>query len=234
MLDMTDLERGIPVKERTPLSRVKDAMARNMKASVETLALSQVSRELDLTGLQAAREQREPRLSLNVALMAAVARALAAHPDLNAELLGDQIVTYAAVNLGMAVATPAGLIVVVIPGADQLPLDALAAKIDDLAGRARVGRITLADVEGGTFTVSNLGMLGIDFGIPIPRPPESAILMLGTARPRPVALEGQVVVRQTCFATLSFDHRFIDGAQAAAFMTTLNELVSEQPDWISR
>lgn len=229
---MTETERGIPIRSRTPLNRVKDAMAKHMRASLETLALSQVARELDLTALQAARQRRQPRLSLNTLLMAAVARALAAQPDLNAELVNGQVVTYAVVNLGMAVATPAGLIVVVIPAAEQLPLDDLAQKIDDLAARARAGRVTLAEVEGGTFTVSNLGMLGVDLGSPIPRPPESAVLLLGAARPRPVVVDGQLAVRETCFATLSFDHRFIDGAQAAGFLADLNEKVTNPLAWI--
>ena len=222
---MATSSRGLPIREVIPLGIVRKAMARGMKVIVTTAALSQVSREMDLGALAEARRTWQAEhgtpISLNTLIMAAVARTLPAHPLLNAELQDDTILTYDCVNLGMAVAVPDGLIVVVIPAANMLSLAELVAAIDDRARRARTGKLKLPDIEGGTFTVSNLGMYGVDAGVPLPRPPESAILLAGTAKPRPVVHEGQLVVRDVAWFSLSFDHRFIDGAVAARFLEDL-------------
>jgi pyruvate dehydrogenase E2 component (dihydrolipoamide acetyltransferase) len=221
--------RGLAVREAIPLGLIRKAMARGMKASVSTAALSQISREMDLHAVGELRRALlaggRPAPSLNTLLMAAVARTLPQHPLLNAELQEDVILAYEPINLGMAVAVPDGLIVVVIPNADKLSVDELAAAIDDRAVRARAGKLKLPDIEGGTFTVSNLGMYGVDAGLPLPRPPESAILLVGAIRPRPVVHEGQVVVRDVAWFSLSFDHRFIDGALAARFLQDLQALL---------
>jgi pyruvate dehydrogenase E2 component (dihydrolipoamide acetyltransferase) len=227
---MSEIVRGLPVKEKITLNRLRKAMAKGMKASVETLALSQVSREVDLTLLQDTRREKAAsgvKVSLNTLVMAAVARTLPAHPFLNAELVENEIIVYQPVNLGMAVATPLGLIVTVIPQAETLSLAEMGERIDKLAERARSGKIGLTDIEGGTFTVSNLGMYGVDAGFPLPRPPESAILLLGAIRPRAAVIDGKIEARQTCWASLAYDHRFIDGAIAAAFLGDLNTLVNE-------
>ena len=123
-------------------------------------------------------------------------------------------------------ATPAGLVVVVVPNAESLGLFELTTAIETLVDRARSGVITMDDVEGGTFTVSNLGMYGVDGGFPLPRPPEGAILLVGKARPKPAVLGNRIVSRDIAWFNLTFDHRFIDGAVAAAFLQDLNELIS--------
>jgi pyruvate dehydrogenase E2 component (dihydrolipoamide acetyltransferase) len=223
--------RGLAIKQTIPLGIVRKAMARGMKASVTTAALSQISREVDVQALGELQRRSQAEsgksVSLNTLIMAAVARTLPRHPLLNAELQDDAILAYEPVNLGMAVAVPDGLIVVVIPDANKLPIDALAAAIEDRAGRARAGKLKMADIEGGTFTVSNLGMYGVDAGVPLPRPPESAILLVGAARPRPVVHEGQIVIRDVAWFSLSYDHRFIDGATGAAFLQDLQALLLE-------
>jgi pyruvate dehydrogenase E2 component (dihydrolipoamide acetyltransferase) len=229
-MDMSETRRGLAVKEKITLNRVRRAMAKGMRASIETLALSQLSRELDLTLLQSVRREKangNSRVSLNVLLMVAVARTLPNHPFLNAELVENQIVVYEPVNLGMAVNTPSGLIVTVIHNADQLTIEAMGRCIEQLAERARQGKIELPDIEGGTFTVSNLGMFGVDSGLALPRPPESAVLLLGAVRPRPVVLDGRVQIGETCWASLTYDHRFIDGALVAAFFDSLSNLLGE-------
>ncbi len=222
--------RGIAVREAIPLGIVRKAMVRSMKASVTAIALSQISREMDVHALVALRQRQAAEtgksVSLNTLIMAAVVRTLPGHPLLNAELHEDHILAYEPVNLGMAVAVPDGLVVVVIPHADRLSLDELAAAIEDRAARARAGKLKLADIEGGTFTVSNLGMYGVDGGLPLPRPPEAAILLVGAIRPRPVVHDGAVVVREMAWFSLSFDHRFIDGATAARFLEDLQALLS--------
>lgn len=226
---MADSPRGLPIKQVIPLKSIRKTMAKTMKASIDTAALSQISREIDVTPLQILRREKpaglELQISLNTLLMAAVARTLPAHPLLNAELVERDILVFETVNLGMAVATPNGLIIPVIHAAHQLTLTQLAAAIADRVERARAGKLTIHDVEGGTFTVSNLGMYGVDSGFPLPRPPEGAILLVGVARPKPAVIDGQIIAREIAWFSLSFDHRFIDGAEAAAFLQTLNELI---------
>lgn len=216
--------RGIPVLRRVPLGRVHRMMAHSMEESVRRAALSQVTREMDLSAVQAARAAAgERRYSVNTYILAAVARALPAHPLLNAELIENTVVMFDAVNLGMAVATPDGLMVPVIHHADRKSLAELAAVAEDLAMRARDGKLKLTDIEGGTFTVSNLGMYGIDGGFPLPRPPEGAILLVGRMREQPTMVDGQLVQRTVAWFSLTFDHRFIDGAAAAAFLQEVQE-----------
>lgn len=222
------LERGLAVKETIPLGHIGKAMAKGMKASVGELALSQISREIDMSALKALLRDKftasSPPITLNTLIMAAVARTLPDHPFLNAELRDKQIVVYEPINLGMAIATSEGLVVAVIPQADKLSLPELAAIMDDRVVRAREGKLGLSDIEGGTFTVSNIGMYGVDSGFPLPRPPESAILLFGAIRPRPSVVNDQIVVREVCHVALTFDHRFIDGITAAAFLEDLNDL----------
>jgi pyruvate dehydrogenase E2 component (dihydrolipoamide acetyltransferase) len=216
--------RGLPVKEALPLGRVRRVMAATMRDSVGRAALSQVTREIDLSAVQAARQAAgERRFSLNTYLLAAAARALPQHPLLNAELVEDKVLVYEPVNLGMAVAVPEGLIVTVIADAGKKSLPELAAAADDLAARARAGKLALADIEGGTFTISNLGMFGVDGGFPLPRPPEGAILLVGRARPQPALIDGTLTTRDYAWFSLTFDHRFIDGAAAASFLQTMQD-----------
>lgn len=198
-------------------------MAQTMRDSVQHAALSQITREMDLTAVQAVRRALASSVSLNVFLLAAVARTLPHHPLLNAELVEDKVLVYEPVNLGMAVAVPDGLIVAVIREAQRKTLAELAAAAEDIAARARSGKLGYADIEGGTFTVSNLGMFGVDGGFPLPRPPEGAILLVGRAQPRPAVVDGAVVIRDLAWFSLTFDHRFIDGAAAAAFLQEVQE-----------
>jgi pyruvate dehydrogenase E2 component (dihydrolipoamide acetyltransferase) len=200
------------------MGRVRKVMAQTMRDSVQHAALSQITREMDLTVVQTARRASAGGVSLNVYLLAAVARTLPHHPLLNAELVGDKVLVYEPVNLGMAVAVADGLMVAVIREAHRKTLTELAAAAEDIAARARGGKLGYADIEGGTFTVSNLGMFGVDGGFPLPRPPEGAILLVGRAQPRPAVVDGAVAVRDLAWFSLTFDHRFIDGAAAAAFL----------------
>ena len=223
MTDQSISPRGLAVKQSLPLGRVRRVMAQTMRDSVQRAALSQVSREMDLTAAVAARRAMSSRVSLNIFLLAAVARTLPRHPLLNAELVDDRVLVYEPVNLGMAVAVPDGLIVVVLRDAHRKSLAELATEVEAVAGRARGGKLAYADIEGGTFTVSNLGMFGVDGGFPLPRPPEGAILLVGRAQPRPAVVDGAVAIRELAWFSLTFDHRFIDGVAAAAFLKDLDE-----------
>ena len=231
-MNSPETHRSIPIKQVMPLGRVRKMMVQSMQASVQRAALSQVTREMDLSAVQSARAAAgEQRHSLNTYIMAAVARTLPNHPLLNAELVDDKVVVFDAVNLGMAVAVNDGLVVTVVRDADRLSLDDLAAAIGDLAGRARAGKIKLSDIEGGTFTLSNLGMFGIDGGFPLPRPPEGAILLVGRVRLQPALVDGALVERPVAWFSLTFDHRFIDGATAAAFLQEVQERLVDADAW---
>jgi pyruvate dehydrogenase E2 component (dihydrolipoamide acetyltransferase) len=142
---------------------------------------------------------------------------------LNAELVDQEIVVYEPVNLGMAVAVPDGLIVVVVPDADKKSVTEMQSSVNDLVGRARANKLTYKDIEGSTFTVSNLGMYGIDVALPIPRRPEGAILVIGRGHAVPAVVSGEIVIRDMAWFSLTFDHRFIDGATAASFLADLQK-----------
>lgn len=228
---MKESPRGLPVKEIIRIKSIRKVMAQTMKASVDNAALSQVCRDIDVTALKAYREtlqtNRDVNVSLNTLFMAAIARTLPAHPLLNAELIDREILLYDEVNLGIAVATPDGLVVVVVPKADLLSIEEISLTINRLAEAARAGNLSIGDVEGGTFTASNLGMYDVDGGFPIPRSPEGAIVLIGAAHAKPAVFDDEIVIRQVARFSLTFDHRFIDGATAAAFLMDLNELISK-------
>ncbi len=164
----------------------------------------------------------EIRLRQEINLGVAVAHALRRNPWLNSSLVGDEIRLQKEINLGVAVALESGLIVPVVRQADRKGVAALAAEIDDLAARARAGRLVPADVSGGTFTISNLGPFGIEQFTAIINPPQTAILAVGATQLEAVPQEdGQLVARPVMRLTLSADHRVVDGAVAAQFLGDL-------------
>lgn len=219
-----DIEDRLPIAEQIPLNRVRRAMAKAMAATVGSSALSQVSRSIDVGPLIAARAAADEatRVSINTYVMAAASRVLPKHPFLNGRLIDNVVHVPAVVNLGMAVATDLGLLVPVIQRANERTLVELDAVATDLARRARAGELRMADIDAGTFTVSNLGMLGIDSGFALPPPPQAAILLMGRTRPRvePDLNGGFITVTEATFS-VTYDHRFIDGADAAAYLHDL-------------
>jgi pyruvate/2-oxoglutarate dehydrogenase complex dihydrolipoamide acyltransferase (E2) component len=157
----------------------------------------------------------------------ATVEALGEHSKLNASVEDDQILFHEDVNLGIAVALEDGLVVPVIHGADRLELREVVERRIDVVARAREGKLRLDDVQGGTFTISNLGMFGVDSFGAIVNPPQAAILAVGRITDRVVAVGGVPEVRPTFVLTLSLDHRAIDGAIGARFLDTLVSLVEE-------
>jgi 2-oxoisovalerate dehydrogenase E2 component (dihydrolipoyl transacylase) len=159
--------------------------------------------------------------------------ALAHHPNLNSTWVdtteGPQIHLHSAVHLGFGVAAPRGLLVPVVRDAQDTTTRELAAIVARLIGDARAGTLKPTELQGSTFTVSNFGALGLDDGVPVINYPEAAILGMGSLKPRPAVVDGEVVVRPTMSLTCAFDHRIIDGAQAAAFLCELRDLV-EAPE----
>lgn len=175
----------------------------------------------------------ESRLGLHLTitdlLLKGLAISLPRHPRLNASWNEGTIRLYKSVNIGIAINSPQGLVVGVAHHAEQKSLEVLAERRAELTEKAKAGRLNNDDISFGTFTVTNLGMLGVDDFAPILNPPQSAILAVGAIVERPVAERGQVVVRPTMRLTLAVDHRVADGADGANFLQDLRSLL-ETPD----
>jgi pyruvate dehydrogenase E2 component (dihydrolipoyllysine-residue acetyltransferase) len=191
-----------------------------------------LSRDVVASRLLSWREvaRRKPgceRVSVTDLLVKVCAEALRRHPRVNASWRAGSIAPGAGVNVGVAVATDEGLVVPVVHAADTLALAAISDRVREVVEAARAGRLRLADVEGGTFTVSNLGMFGVDAFQAIVNAPQAAILAVGRIAERAVALDGEVVARPVMTLTVSFDHRVVDGARGAGFLDTLASLVEE-------
>jgi pyruvate dehydrogenase E2 component (dihydrolipoamide acetyltransferase) len=190
-----------------------------------------LAREVDAARLAAWRGRAEQRLGLRVTytdlLLRLVAAALREHPRLNASWRDGAVALRREVNLGLAVATEQGLVVPVIHHADRLGLREIAQRRAEAVARAQAGRLTPEDVAGGTFTVSNLGMLGVDAFQAVIGRDQCALLAVGRIAPRVLAVGGRPAVRPTAILTLACDHRVVDGARAARFLATLADLVEE-------
>jgi pyruvate dehydrogenase E2 component (dihydrolipoamide acetyltransferase) len=213
-----------------PLTQIRKTIARRLSESIGPIPTFYLTAEFDL---ERAAEMRtamaelgdEYKVSFNDIVMKAVATALAQHPECNAHWLGDHIRYFNRVHLGMAVAVEDGLITPVIFDADQKGLREIALESRELAGRARERRLKPEEYMGSTFSVSNLGMFGIDHFTAIINPPECGILAIGGIEPKPIVVNGDVVVRRRLRVTMSCDHRVIDGATGAKFLQTLRRLL---------
>ena len=211
------------------MSGMRKAISRNMLTSKSTNAQTNHRMVVDMTAAVALRRQYKAlgiKISYNDIIVRACAKALQDFPIVNASVDGSDIVYHDYVNIGTAVSVPGGLIVPVIRDADIIGLTGIAAKSAELIEKAREGRLTEADYHGGTFTVSSLGMFDLDDFVAIINPPESAILAVGKIAKTPVVVtddEGrdQVVIKSMCALCLSYDHRIIDGAEAAKFLQKL-------------
>jgi pyruvate dehydrogenase E2 component (dihydrolipoamide acetyltransferase) len=167
----------------------------------------------------------DEKLSVNDFIVKAAALALREFPNLNASLDGDSVVRHGEVNIGIAVTVPDGLLTVVAQDANQKPLPSISAEVRAMAERARVGKVHQEDIEGSTFTVSNLGMFDVDHFIAIINPPEAAILAVGGVQKRPVVRDGRIVAGMRLKATISADHRVTDGAEAAQWLQSFKNLL---------
>ncbi len=204
-----------------PLSPMRQRIARTLAESVQTAPQFFTTTELDLTD---ALPRLPQGVGINSLIMHLLVRALVAMPELNATYNGQQLLHWRPVNLAVAVALPNGLITPVIRGAADLSLTGLAARGRDLIQRARDGRLKPDEMQDGTFTISNLGMVEhIERFTAILNPPQVGILAVGAAKDRPVVLNGGLHIRRTAFATLTADHRIIDGMAAARFLSVLQE-----------
>jgi pyruvate dehydrogenase E2 component (dihydrolipoamide acetyltransferase) len=206
-------------------------MAERMTASWTTAPHFYLVREVDASRLVAWRERlKSPagaKITYTDLLVRLVAVSLSRHPEVNAAWKDGAIVPAADISIGLAVAIDAGLVVPVIHRADTLSLAELATRREDLVSRAQAGRLRPADIQGGGFTISNLGMFGVDAFSAIVNPPQAAILAVGRIADRVVPIKGRPAVRPTMVLTLSCDHRALDGARGARFLGELADLIEE-------
>ncbi|MGA2880687.1 MAG: dihydrolipoamide acetyltransferase family protein [Bryobacteraceae bacterium] len=200
------------------LSSVARLMAERTTQSWTTAPHFFLVREIDASGLIAAREKHGKAVTHTDLLVALVARTLVKHPKMNASWTGSAIQINPNVNISIAIAVKDGVVGAVIPNADTASLADISKRRQDLAERARAGRLHPPDVTAGTFTISNLGMFGIDAFSAIITPPQAAVLAVGRIADRVVPVNGLIGIRPILTMTLSSDHRVVDGAQAAAFL----------------
>ncbi len=211
-----------PAAASESLSTIARLMAERTTQSWTTVPHFFLARDIDASALNAAREQLgKDKFTHTDLLIALVARTLLQHPKMNASWTGSAIRLNPAVNISLAIAVPEGVVGAVIPNAATAAIAEIATQRKDLAERAKSGRLRPTDIAGGTFTISNLGMFGIDAFSAIITPPQAAVLAVGRIADRVVAANGQPAVRPMMTMTLSSDHRVVDGAQAAAFLNDL-------------
>ena len=219
------------------MTRLRQTIARRLKESQNTAVQLTTFNEVDMGALMDLRAEYKDlfvrKHGVKLGFMGFFARAciLALHdiPAVNAEIDGDDIVYKNYVNLGIAVGTEKGLVVPVVRDADTMNVPQIEAAIAELGGRAREGALTLDDLRGGTFTISNGGVYGSLMSTPILNTPQSGILGMHKIAPRPVAIDGQVVVRPMMYLALSYDHRIIDGKDAVTFLVRVKECL-EAPE----
>lgn len=218
--------------ELIELSGIRKIIADRMTTSVQTNASVTLHTEVDATTLVELRglfneelQRREINLTYTDLIVKIVAVALRKHPSLNATLTDEGILKLAEINIGVAVALEAGLVVPVIRNADKLGLGDISEQVRTFAEKARNNQLTPGELQGGTFTLTNLGNFGIDAFTPIINPPECAILGIGRIVKKPTVHNDEIVIRSLLTLSLTFDHRVVDGAPAAQFLQTVSQFI---------
>ena len=210
-------------------NQMRKTIAKRLGASKFTAPHYYLGVEFDMENAMAFRQQYnsmpDTKISFNDIVVKATAKALKAHPEVNSRWFDDKIVQHQHVHMGVAVAVEDGLVVPVVKFADELSLPQIGAQVRDYAGRAREKKLTPAEMDGSTFTISNLGMFGIETFTSIINQPNSAILSVGAIVEKPVVKNGQIVVGHTMKMTLACDHRSVDGATGAQFLQTLKGFI---------
>jgi len=222
-------------EDRKKMSRMRRTIAaRLVKAKNETAMLTTFN-EVDLSEIMALRakynERFEKKYGIKLGFMSLFARACAKvlmeMPDVNARIEGDEIVYHDYVDISIAISTPNGLVVPPVRNVESLNFAEIELAIKDLSGKARNGTLSLEDMQGGTFTITNGGVFGSLLSTPIINEPQSAILGMHAIKERPVAVNGQVVIRPMMYLALSYDHRIIDGSTSVTFLVKVKELLED-------
>jgi len=213
--------------KKIPLNRLRQAISRRMVDSKQQIPHFYETYSFDVESLMAIREQAnstlpdDQKLSINDFIIKAVAITLMSFPNLNSSINEKEIIQHASINIGVAVSIEGGLLTVVVRDANLKPLRLISREVKEMASRVRDGKIKPEDVDGSTFSISNLGMFGIDQFAAIINPPEAAILAVAAAKQVPVVNNGDLAVGWRMFSTISADHRITDGVEAARFLKAL-------------
>ncbi|MET0152307.1 MAG: 2-oxoglutarate dehydrogenase complex dihydrolipoyllysine-residue succinyltransferase [Candidatus Binatia bacterium] len=226
---------SVAAAERVPMTRFRKRIAERLVEAQRTAAILTTFNEIDMSATIELRKRHKERFQkahgIGLGFMSLFARAcvlaLRELPIVNASIEGDDVVYHRPVHLGIAVGTPRGLVVPVVRNADGLSIAGLEKAIADLAVLARDGKLLPDHLAGGTFTISNGGVYGSLMSTPILTPPQSAILGMHKIEERPVAIDGQVVIRPMMYVALSYDHRLIDGEQAVTFLVKIKERLED-------
>lgn len=220
---------GVESYEDQPVSQMRKVIAKRLGESKYSAPHFYLTIDLDMDNAIAARKainaMPDTKVSFNDLVIKSAAAALKKHPAINSSWLGDKIRTYSHVHVGVAVAVDEGLVVPVVKNADIKPLTQITSEVRDYAGRAREKKIKPAEMEGSTFSISNLGMFGIEQFTAIVNPPNACILAIGAIRQEPVVKDGQIVVGNRMKVTLSCDHRVVDGAKGSQFLNTFKAFI---------
>ena len=219
--------------QHVPIDRLRAAIGRRMVESKQALPHFYVTQAYDVEKLMELRQQinalmpDDEKFSINDFIVKAVALNLRQFSNLNASLAEDEIIRHGAINIGVAVAVEGGLLTVVVRNADTKQLRLISREVKEMAGRARQGKVRPEDIEGSTFSISNLGMFDVEHFIAIINPPEAAILAVGAAKLVPAVVDGEIKPRMQMKVTISADHRVTDGAEAAKFLQALGHYLED-------
>ncbi len=220
---------------RTKMSTLRKKVAERLVSVKNETAMLTTFNEVDMSAVMAVRDKYKDKFKeqygVGLGFMSfftkAVTEALRLYPNVNAQLDGGDVVNFDYADIGIAVSSPKGLMVPVVRNAEQMSLAQIEKAIKDLAIKARDGKLSLAEMSGGTFTITNGGVFGSMLSTPIINPPQSAILGMHNIVERPVAVAGQVVVRPVMYVALSYDHRIIDGKESVSFLYKVKEMLEE-------
>ncbi|MDX2028747.1 MAG: 2-oxoglutarate dehydrogenase complex dihydrolipoyllysine-residue succinyltransferase [Alphaproteobacteria bacterium] len=222
-------------EERVRMTRLRQKIAERLKEAQNTAAMLTTFNEIDMSHVMALRNQHkesfEKKYGAKLGFMSffvkACVLALKEIPSVNAEIEGEDLVYKNYYDIGVAVGTPQGLVVPVVRNADQLNFAEIEKSISDLGRRAKDGKLSIADLTGGTFTITNGGIYGSLMSTPILNPPQSGILGMHAIKERPIAVNGKIEIRPMMYVALSYDHRIIDGREAVTFLVRVKECIED-------
>lgn len=222
-------------EKRVPMTRLRKRIAERLLEAKNTTAMLTTFNELDMQPIMNLRKtygekfekQHGVRLGFMSFYIKAVVEALKRYPEINASIDGDDVLYHNYFDVSIAVSTPRGLVTPVLRDCDKMSMAEIEKKIKELAEKGRDGKLTVEDLTGGNFTITNGGVFGSLMSTPIINPPQSAILGMHAIKDRPVAVDGQVVIRPMMYLALSYDHRLIDGKESVGFLVTIKELLED-------
>lgn len=222
-------------EKRVPMTRLRKRIAERLLEAKNNTAMLTTFNEVDMQPIMDLRKkygekfekQHGARLGFMSFYIKAVVEALKRYPEINASIDGDDVVYHNYFDISIAVSTPRGLVTPVLRNCDKLSMADIEKEIKALADKGRDGKLTVEDLTGGNFTITNGGVFGSLMSTPIINPPQSAILGMHAIKDRPVALDGQVVIRPMMYLALSYDHRLIDGRESVGFLVTVKELLED-------